>query len=120
MKTWEVYKIALENPNAEFKRIGNTDVVHLFVNGEGKYRTSEGHIGDSLKLGNLNEEWEQIPREVQWQKAIEAWLNGKEIYVEIYGTKYTQKASFKFGCFLNEQSGFNKDCFKIGKWYIVG
>ena len=115
MKIWEVHKIASENPNAEFRKSGNTEIVHYFKDGKGQFRTLDGYTGDSLSLTNIFEDWELIPTEVTWQTAIFAWLDGKEIYIELLGTRYTQRSSFRFGCFA---TGLTRDCFKIGKWYI--
>ena len=70
-------------------------------------------------VDNLHIDWELLPQEVTWQEAIQAWLNCKEIYVETDDGKYTQRASFRLGCFALGQDGFNKNCFRSGKWYIT-
>ena len=118
MKTWEVYKIALENPKAEFRQPGS-NLIYFFQNGKPKYRNINGDVDDSLNLTRLDENWELLPQEVTWQEAIQAWINCKEVYVEYDGEKYTQRASFRLGCFALGQDGFNKNCFRSGKWYIT-
>lgn len=44
VKTWEVYKISSENPNARFKRLGVNSLTYLFVNGKPKFICSDGEL----------------------------------------------------------------------------
>jgi hypothetical protein len=63
-------------------------------------------------------EWELVPQEVTWQEAIQAWLDGKDIRIELRGKTYIQHYVCRFGLAENSFNGFGKNFFTEGKWYI--
>ncbi len=116
MKTWEMYKIATENTKAMFKRLllSNDDIYHF--NDKGQLRVfDKDYYYPSIKI---DEDWELVPREVTWQEAIQAWLNGKDISIEYGGGTFIQKYACRFGVLENQFDGFGAKLFTDGKWYI--
>lgn len=123
MKTWEIYKYALENSNAKFKSLKSGKI----------YKCSTTNIliediknGVGLCVPDVNEEWELIKEPVSWQEAIEEWRKDKDIYVIVGETRYEQSGHECLGIFTyinsegrkEKQYGFFILMFTDGKWYI--
>jgi hypothetical protein len=124
MKTWEMLKELTENPKKRFKR----------KNWEGVYICSKnGFICDSNGdrygiydvMEDLDGGWEELPREVTWQEALEAWANGKTVKCAARGyDNIYQKYDVVDDCddpFLLDEVGNPLDAYEIleGKWYIL-
>jgi len=116
MKTWEMLKELTENPNKRF-RLPSWDKDE-FITGGG--RDIVGHEGQMYVLGHncIDDGWEEVPTEVTWQEAIEAWANGKDIKSVIYDEEIFYKHEDGH---LEDQNGdaISLDELTEGKWYIL-
>ncbi len=118
MKTWEVYKYALENPKARFKK-ATSELIYFFKNGEPTFIDKYGTTSSSYDLIQLNDhEWEIVEEPVSWQEAMQAWIEDKNIRIEYGGETYKQSHANKLGCFKGNEKGFPHSFFRTGKWYI--
>jgi hypothetical protein len=120
MKTWEMLKELTENPKKRFKR----------KNWEGVYICSKnGFICDSNGdrygiydvMEDLDGGWEELPREVTWQEAIEAWINKERIEVwQEVSLVYRSSSGYKLGASEKDKGyHFDRSDFTKGKWYIL-
>lgn len=73
LKTWEVFKIALGNPNAKFKRVKDNTIVLVDKDGQLK---AEGNTY-SYPLPKANDDWELVREEVDFMTAVNS---GKKIH----------------------------------------
>lgn len=82
MKTWEVYKSLTEDRNKKFRRKIDGEV--YFLDDADRLQPVDLlQPGKSFPIPKkLDEEWEEVKEPVTWQKAIQAWVEGKDIYVE--------------------------------------
>ena len=72
MKTWEVYKIALENPKAKFRRLSHDYI--SFIGDEGKLQIVDNPC--SYPVANVDEDWELVREPVDFMTAVNS---GKRI-----------------------------------------
>jgi len=107
MKTGEMYSLVLTNPKAKFKRL-NCNVIYRFSD-TGKLVLDKDANTLAMAL-EADEDWELIKEPVPWQKAIQAWIDGKEIYIEFKGEKLNPDNNLymQFKIFRNNDY----------KWYI--
>lgn len=76
MKTWEVYKIALENPEARFKRVDDeTGFEYFFELGKPKFMSQDSVVDSSWDLIRTNYEWELIREPVDFMTAVNSGKN---------------------------------------------
>lgn len=113
MKTWEVYKIALENPKAKFKRIDKlrNELIYHFEGGVPMCKC-RGHIFESSDLMNANYDWELVREPVDFMTAINS---GKKIKPEIYDLYHD--LDFIFSALIMEKPSTVKRMIN-GNWYI--
>ncbi len=98
MKTWEMIQKLSENPG--LKAIDETGYI-VSINKNDDFC----HLGEDGILLNLSDEWQIMQESVSWQEAIQAKLDGKNVYfIEEDGSRY------KLTEFL--------DNFRTSKWYI--
>lgn len=130
LKTWEVIKALTENPKLRFRnnshsyvQINNEDGSIVWSNKDG---SSVGPNLDRFILysngpccDNLHIEWEIVHQEVTWQEAIQAWVDGKEVYftlngsVQLYLDDGSQYLRTLAGC-----KTISKDEISKGNWFI--
>ena len=124
MKTWEVLKNLDEDVTKKYRRFGDGLEIGLEIGlgsqPEMYYRWESGHT----HLSPLDR-WEEVPQEVTWQEALEAWANGKTVkcIARGYDNVY-QKYDAINDCddsFLVEENGNPVDAYEIleGRWYIL-
>ena len=114
MNTWEMLKELTENPNKVFENQNGL-----------KVRTCDGvlcydedlHRYGALFVGDT-EDWEEVPTEVTWQEAVQAWANGKDIKSVIYDEEIFYR---HIEGYLEDQNGdaISLDELTEGKWYIL-
>ncbi len=118
LKTWEVYKMALENPKAKFKRLAHKETFELNEKGQLISIFSDAAKTD-YACPKIDEEWELVREPVDFMAAIKAYANGKRIRVvwssdeRIYGTK--DKA---YPILDNKGEGISVEEILDGKWFI--
>jgi len=130
MKTWEMIKALAENPNLKFEN--GTHVVKISdITGRVVWDRKDGEEPFVIyshapgNVDNLHIEWELVLKEVTWQEAIQARLNGEGFYIEYDGHKYVQKNYRRIGVLESDNekeeilNGFYGEMFKRGKWYIL-
>lgn len=72
--------------------------------------------GVLIESNNAFAEWAEIKEPVTWQEAIQAWIDGKNIYCILGDETYKYTGHDILGddyCF-----GIGKDELVLGKWYI--
>lgn len=104
MKTWEVYKIVLENPKAKFRRMSDGEV-YYFSDQTHCIRRDGGN--GSMLTDRYDEDWELVREPVDFMTAINS---GKAIR----GENFTLANSGEL--FLGHQQLSPADI--NGKWYI--
>lgn len=129
MKTSEVFKELEINPNKIFEMSIRNGYFRYELKRKGQYfnitcynkdgSLVEEHMAAGRFNGNINidADWQEVKQPVTWQKAIQAWLDGKRIYLE---------DTFGFSNMINKdmlilEGNGNKliaTDFKEGKWYI--
>jgi hypothetical protein len=121
MKTWEMYNYAMKNKSQKFLRKRYGQICQFNDKGELKIVDKP----NEYPLAGLDEEWELAPREVPWQEAMQARIDGQGFYIEYNGHKYEQKNYRRIGCLESDDErdkgdidGFYGEMFKTGKWYI--
>ena len=116
MKTWQMIKELSENPNSVFEN--QTGVKVLTCDGILCYYETL-HSVDILFVGD-KEEWTKVPQEVTWQRAIEAWANGKDIKCVMDGLT-TFKGYHNGNIYMQDDDHYGVDGSQIlqGKWYIL-
>ena len=122
-----MFKGLTENQSAKFIN-QEGDTAELDEHGLLVLRGTDGErFGEDKNIRLVNginknheaDDWELVPKEVTWQEAIQAWLDGKSFYIEHGGTRYTQSGGGRLGCFKNNLlEGFGGGLFRDGKWYI--
>lgn len=115
LKTWEVYKIASENPKAKFRLLtrGKLDSGKVFKLLKG-FLVEDKNTGVGICIPEVDEDWELVREPVSWQEAIQEWIDGKDIYVEFGGKIYD---SFKHPEDMSMLE-ISKSELQGGKWYI--
>lgn len=68
----------------------------------------------------LDGEWKIIQEPVPWQEAIQAWLDGKNVYYYFNSVKQYLSKDISYLEVLSVfgKRGLSKDELKVGKWYI--
>jgi hypothetical protein len=123
MKTWEMMKVLMENNKLKARSMvnGNERVVSVGKSGLGNVCIISEQ---GVAVLPIDADWELIPQEVTWQEAIQSWIDGKSLTIElgkdsIAGeSKYFQPEINRLGCFICGKRGFDKELFIKGKWYI--
>lgn len=126
MKTWEMIKALNENPNKKFKLILCKKLNYIgsvALNYKGYLNILNKNETEILDINRMkgiliDGKWEEINRfkEVSWQEAIEAWLNGDKIYSIFNKTKrYIDENYLQSD---NLWRGLSRKELKNGKWYI--
>jgi hypothetical protein len=116
VKTGEIFTMALTNPKAKFKSIGQQfgDFAAHF-NAVGKLVDKEGE----LVFPTYDMDWELVPQEVTWQEALQVWVGGKTITCDLSDATYRFTNGSDFRQFRDETE--NTLC-KIqlinGKWFV--
>ena len=138
MKTWEMVKELIENPDKKFENMGFNgrkitvlnvrsfkNIDHSINNNLIVVRAESGKpepfiLNDFLKTRY----WKEVDESVDFMDAIRALDKGKEIYV-IYGGLHKEDFSPKgnrtnWGIAVKQQQGYAIDTKLIlfGKWYI--
>lgn len=68
-----------------------------------------------------NDEWEEVPQEIPWQKAIESWARGKSVKCKMptgnveFLYEFTNEEIFK----NDDGKGVSLDEILYGEWYVV-
>jgi len=103
LKTWEVYKIALENPKARFTS-KNSPLVYFFENDKPRFMISDKSGGSevSYDLLDLNGEWELKREPVDFMTAINS---GKNIKSCTNASFHSVDWYLRIGCALVEING---------------
>lgn len=124
MKTWEMIKALTENPTLVFV---SQDGYKVFIDSDNgclrhvrSNNTESFGSASNIRLvdcGVKPDEWELVPQEVTWQEAIQAWLDGRSIRVELNSTTKKQPPIYRLGCLL-DGNGFEKRELRDGKWFI--
>lgn len=118
LKTWEVYKLALENPKANFNRVAHKEIFKLNEKGQLVTIFSDAEKTD-YACPRIDEDWELVQEPVDFMTAIKAYAEGKRIRVvwssdeRIYGTK--DKA---YPILDNRGEGISVEEMLDGLWYI--
>lgn len=125
MKTWEMIKELTENPKLEFKngihvvKISKTSGRVVWDNMDGEdpfviYNRAPGNVD------NLHIDWELVPTEVTWQEAIQAWVDGKNVYFILDGIRHdvSDRRFLRAINIKGQEYPVCKRIFVIGKWYI--
>ena len=89
MKYWEIVKSVTENPALCGVAVIDSIRYELYVNDSGTlesktYYLKLGTNGTSIgKAGNIDfDGWEIVRQPIPWQEAIQAWADGKVVYVK--------------------------------------
>lgn len=122
MKTWEMIKALTEDPKLRFKtgsnsfvQVNKEDGSIIWTNKDG---SNAGSLVDRFILysngpccDNLHIDWELMPREVSWQEALGAWINGSSVKRELDGTS----------CIFHVPTSFTVSRAELirGKWFIL-
>jgi len=112
MKLWEVIKEIEKDKNKVFE---STDYgrVRLKSVGRQEHLTIENASQNSSGVFiNFDRDWKEVKQSVTWQEAIEAWVNGKTIRVEMPLGDETR--------FWGNRLAFSTHEIKDGKWFIEG
>lgn len=124
MKTWEMIRELAKNPKKQFKNQEGDKVivdngVVKFSNGEIFELNFKGYNANYYfsRVGTIdNYEWEEVKQPVSWQEAIEAWLNGKDIYYTFNDSKTFIEGDKIY--FKTPYRPLSKDEISEAKWYI--
>ena len=119
MEIWEVVKVLSENKDLIFvcgrqpdNPIGVVDDVLCWVNTKDPF---EFNFRNAELVGTIDVyDWELMPKEVSWQEAISAWLDGKAVVCKCNGGG---TVVFSSGG-INMALYVDKEKLKYGKWYI--
>jgi len=65
---------------------------------------------------SLNDEWEEVPQEVPWQEAIQAWVDGKKVYFIDVNNK--KRIIRNCNLFIDDGVYVHREHLTEGKWYI--
>ena len=123
MKTWEMIKELMENPNKRFKYdtgaewgiVGNVRGSITVVDCSSK-NTFPADL--SLHKGFVVQDWQEVKEPVSWQEAFVAGLKGKKIKVDGQGLTYPNFESLHFALtYLSERPDYFENLMR-GKWYI--
>jgi hypothetical protein len=118
MKTWEIMRELTENPNKKFRKDTWADGIWITIDEYGYLIDEDGEL---LGMPSINEEWEEVPREVTWQEALEAWINKERIEVWREGSLvYRSNPGYKLGASEKDKGyHFDRSDFTKGIWYIL-
>ncbi len=113
MQTWEMIKKLSKNPKLKAK----SDEWIVYIDKRGSFHMLDPN-GDEEELNlTIFDEWEIIEEPVSWQEAIQAWLNGKDVYCVSDDVKINISGENNVLEDVNHLY-LTKDDFKNGKWYI--
>jgi len=117
MKTGDIYNHALVNPMARFISVDRSLFPEFvaYFNEVGKLVTADGEK-ESLVYAPYSMEWELVPKEVTWQEAISAWLDGKKVHYVINNNKVYLVDSFYLR--VDGARPISKDELSKCKWFI--
>jgi hypothetical protein len=120
MKTWEMLKELTENPKKRFKR-KNWEEVYICSKNGFICDSNGDRYGIYDVMEDLDGGWEELPREVTWQEAIEAWINKERIEVWREGSLvYRSTPGYKLGASeKNESYHLDRSDFAKGVWYVL-
>lgn len=134
MKLWEVLKALEENREKKYKMVSIFGKIHeIGLDHNGYYTFSTIYNGKNIEAepgggfgGNVYREadWQEVKQPVPWQKAIEAWANGKTIKCVHYGESYVFEGRSVF--LEADEHGLpsgiqpSKKMILQGTWYIEG
>lgn len=131
MTTLEAIQFLLDNPDEMIREVDPVSLPYSYArNCNGTIMSCDEKGNDlcifSLAKSKFDVQWEVVkkpPKQVSWQEAIQAWIDGKNFKIVLpYGEELTQYTVFKLGTRLNKESdkrGFDVSCFAEGKWYIL-
>lgn len=119
MNTLEMMNKLYENPKLKAKSHNCTFSNDILINDSGALIWENSRKNGSLSNGdyylfecctvNMLADWEIIQEPVTWQEAIQAKLDGKNVYfIKTNGCKYV----------LDDNLEIFLDNFKTSKWYI--
>ena len=119
MKLWEAMKLLEENPTDVYEASLNDGwkVMVTVKQGFDRYYNFEVFNGkrviDGAFDGNiaLGLDWQLVRQPVTWQEAIEAWVDGKIVSVEVGGCKF--KLTHDDSIF-----GLSERMINLGTWYV--
>lgn len=125
MKTWEMIKALTENPKLKFNngihKVKISDITNRIVWDYADEKEDPFIMFSNAPgaIDNLHIEWELIPQEVTWQEAIQAWVDGREVYFTLNGSVrlYLDDCSHYLRT-LAQCRPISKDEILKGKWYI--
>ena len=106
MKTWEI----MQHSNKTFKRIRDGFKMHIDRSGTLIHDSGFGFI-------NINDEWEEVKKPVDFMTAFKAYRKGKTICVE---NKKTNPDKYTYFPEELQDNCFTEDDIANGKWYIEG
>ncbi|MDQ4678572.1 hypothetical protein [Stenotrophomonas maltophilia group sp. RNC7] len=123
MKTWEMIKELMENPNKRFKYdtgaewgiVGNKNGSIVLIDCSVKFL-----LGEPIELngGFTIQDWREVKEPVSWQEAFVAGLKGKKIKVDGQSLTYPNFESLHFALtYLSERPDYFENLMR-GKWYI--
>ena len=140
MKLWEVIKELTEDPKKKFERkdrykhwVIGTDVVGGAISGETYYymldcdgEDSYGDAGNFTgNLANNEDDWQEVKQPVTWQKAIQAWVDGKKVAWEEDTDRrvFDRNKSWPISKYQNHLLDQEGDAVTVrmisgGKWYV--
>ena len=121
MKTWEMTKELTENPDKEFisyMKKGFRDVLKTqSIKGAIRFSNEEGNWHEVLIGVDLDREWEEIKKPVDFMTAIQS---EKPMSVEFSGTKIKKEtlANMLYRLQENYSDKTIKQIIVYGNWYI--
>lgn len=121
MKTWEVYKMALENPKAKFRSLAEgLDQGKIFKVSKSGVLVNDVMNGVGLCIPAVGSEWALIREPVDFMTAIKAYRDGRTITCEYTGFSKTRKYDPSISGVLKDDRNIGLSCQEIldGKWYI--
>lgn len=118
MKTWEMYKYALENPKAKFRSLGEGMDCGKVYKSSGDILTLDIRNGVGLCVPRIDGEWELVREPVDFMTAVRAYADGKTITCEFDTSDHTYKPSLL--THMRDQFGDPVTISEMlkGKWYI--
>lgn len=121
MNFTEAMQKAFENPGMVFKK--NDNLTMSVEGGLLVFKTPLGYKSSMQYVctSDFNADWQPVPKEVTWQEAIQAWINGThKVYFALNGFKYSLTYTHILGYEdENVSKAFTRDDFLKGKFYKV-
>jgi len=136
MKTWEMLKELTENPkkNKIFEAKNKFgDRYQMLRDGAGYFEltvfnTDGKSISSDVPAGGFNGNihqdynWKEVPQEVTWQEAVQAWANGGKVSCRLDDWTYTYEGNVEYpfkGLEDSDGDGISAEEILQGKWYIL-